>query len=1448
MAKRPMLCLLLVLVTVLLHAAPAGAMPDALRFQHITLEQGLSQSSVLCSVQDAQGFLWFGTYDGLNRYDGYEFKVYRDGDGLSGNVVRSLLVDKDGVLWVGTTGGGLNRYDRDADAFTHYKHDAGNPSSLSSNEVLALFQDSRGALWVGTSNGLDLLASDGGFLHHRYEEERKDSLLGISVFAITEDNKGRLWVGTDEGLNRLTPDGGSFVHYVHNDADPFSIAAGAVKCLYAEQGDILWVGIDKGGLNRLDVGTGAFTLFFPERWVLDIFKDSRGILWAGTEVGLARRVTKRDPLTGRNSEQFLLYSNNPFDSSSISQNDIYTLLEDRSGILWIGTYGKGLCKLDPRIQEFKLLRREPWNPDTLSGEDVNDVAEDRDGNLWVGTTYGGLNKVHLETLHVDVYKNDPLNPGSFPAVEIRDMCLDEDGSLWMGTSDAGVIHFFPDTGIWDCYAHKAGSPNSLNSNNVYSIYDDRKGSIWVGMSKSGLNRLNKKTGEVTHFTADPGNPSALSHKRVRTIMEWGGYMWLGTNNGLNRLDTKTLEFTHWEADENKPDALTNCRVTALLPGPTEKTLWVGTHNGLNLFNMESGTFQRFTKEQGYGFASGSIAAMLRDLDGRLWISTFRGLSRFDPRSGEVFNYTPADGLQGYEVLDNSCFRNSRGELFFGGYNGLTWFDPKRIMANPHVPPVVLTGVRVMNKPLETQRNLATLDFLHLSPDADFFSFTFAGLDFVSPKHNTYAYKLEGFDKDWVNIGVERSATYTNIDPGVYLFRARAANSDGVWNDAGLFLHLEIAPPFWGTLWFRGIALATGVALLWLFYTMRVRVIKRQHQRLEAQVNARKEELARTYGQLQGIMEHSPSAIALKDAHGRYFLANPRFGEFYGVPYKAVEGLTDYDILDPKNAAGCAVADQAVWQTHGAKIFEQRIGEQLYMVQRFALCGDKGEPYAICSIVTDITERSVVEDALKASEARYRTLIANFPEGFVGLYDQDLRVTLADGAEFAPLGLNKHAVQGKPIFELLPLEACGKLEYAFRAALNGVSSTIECHIKGRDFDVRTLPIMDEDDHVLSGMIVARNITMRNEAEKARMESEQLYRSIAQLSPDAIFVHGANGILFANRAAVHLLGVASQAQLVGRPMLSLVQEDQAQILRELFSLARESNSPTHLVEIQLTAGHGGVLHVEMATVPIMFMEKAALLTIGRDITEKKLLMAETMRSAQLASLGELAAGVAHEINNPINGIINFAELIRDDPKKRLTYEDLPERIIKEGERIATIVRTLLSFSKGQGEAPTIAAVDAVLEDALRLCKNQLERDGIKIQVRIAGDMPPFRGKPGELQQVFINLLSNARAAINQRFGTEKFGKLLEVDVDTTRWKDRTMVRIAFTDNGVGIEPAVMERMFEPFYSTKPRNEGTGLGLSICHGIIQDHEGRIYFQSEPGNGTKAVVEVPAWHASDM
>ncbi len=811
----------------------AGELP--LRFQHLSVEEGLSQSSALAMALDKEGFLWIGTYDGLNRYDGFEFKIYRTDPDMPGSLsdvnIRALLVDSQGTLWVGTKNGGLNRYDRATDSFTVYMENPDDPKALPGNQVRALFEDAQGQLWVGCYGGLARMdRKTGAFTVYKSVPEDPSSLINGDIRHISQDAGGDLWIGTDGGLSRLNPKTGECAR-IHIDSDENPLV---VQATFPENGKI-WIGTEASGLLRYDPASGKTESILPDRAVWSIYKDSAGEFWVGTNKGLARRMDRED-----GGFEFDIYRHNPLDTRSISNDDALTLLEDNSGILWIGTYADGLNKLNPRVRAFGLYAHKEGDARSLSGGEVSAISEDPEGLLWVGTRNNGLNRINRKTGEYVYFLNDPDDQDSLSQNEVTCILADSKGRIWVGTADNGLNLLDRETGKFRHFQNDPNDPETLSQDKIWWIHEGVDGYLWIGTSKAGLNRFDPVTGKCKRFQHDPDNPASISHDRVRHISEGSdGCLWIGTNAGLNRFDRKTETFTHWENDPNDPKSLSNNRVTPIFED-AEGYVWAGTDDGLNRFDPKTETFFRLTDKD--GLANDGIQGLLQDKEGALWMSTFKGISKYDPATGMIRNYSMRDGLQGVEFWMNAYFMSSSGEMFFGGLNGMNAFHPDRVRWNRHAPPVAFTGFRVMNAPYPGEKNVNAAKSVTLSYQDMVFSLSFAALDFSDPVRNRYAYKLEGFDADWILSADGHTATYTNLDPGKYVFRVKAANDDGVWNEEGAKLDVIITPPFWMTWWFRTLAGALILGLLFFAYRRRVASIEKQRRLLAGLVEVRTAEL------------------------------------------------------------------------------------------------------------------------------------------------------------------------------------------------------------------------------------------------------------------------------------------------------------------------------------------------------------------------------------------------------------------------------------------------------------------------------------------------------------------------------------------------------------------------------------------------------------------------------
>jgi two-component system sensor histidine kinase ChiS len=845
---------------------PAIGLGESLKFQRISVEHGLSHSTVTCILRDSRGFMWFGTSDGLNRYDGSGFKVYRhdpqDPDSLGSNPVTALAEDGAGMLWIGTHGGGLDRLDLKRDTFAHYRHNPGDIASLAHNVVQSLLVDRDGVLWIGTGNGLDRLDRETGqFVHYQNNPADPRSLSGPTIESTYQDREGMIWVGTNgSGLNRLDPTTGHITHFQHHPNDPYSLISNyLVQAIYEDRDGDLWIGTFEG-LDRLDRQTGRMAHYqhdpsdphsLSSNSIASLHLDPSGLLWVGT---LGGGLDILDPAAGH----FVHHRSAPRDPHSLSSNTVLSIHEDQMGILWIGTRGGGVNRVDPLAERFALFQNDPDDPNSLSNNVVWSILQDRQGNLWIGTLGGGLNRFDREANTWRQYRNDPADPNSLSNNNVGSLYEDSEGVLWIGTLGGGLDRFDREAERFTHFPSDPDDPHGLGNPFVYSILEDRGGRVWIATDEGvygGVHRIDPQTEQFTHFKHDPSDPRSMGSNWVRALHEDGsGVLWIGTANaGLNRFDPITQSFDRYRHDPNDPNSLSHDSVTAI-HADREGAIWLGTSGGgLNKLNPESETIVRYTVKD--GLPSDVIRGILEEDaapgdgpdagGGVLWISTNNGLSRFDPRTETFRNFDASDGLQGNEFLARASFRSSSGEMFFGGVNGFNVLYPDRVKDNPLVPPVILTSLRQNGEDVQLRTAVEHAEEIRFHWPDNSFEFEFAALSYVQPEKNQYAYRLEGFDRSWNDVGNRPYGKYTNLPGGTYTLRMKGSNNDGAWNEEGSSLVITIVPPFWATWWFRGIVLLVLVGIVVGGYRLRVRSIETRSRELERQVEERTAELSRT---------------------------------------------------------------------------------------------------------------------------------------------------------------------------------------------------------------------------------------------------------------------------------------------------------------------------------------------------------------------------------------------------------------------------------------------------------------------------------------------------------------------------------------------------------------------------------------------------------------------------
>jgi ligand-binding sensor domain-containing protein/two-component sensor histidine kinase len=780
-----------------------------LRFDHYTIRDGLSQSQPFALFQDSYGYLWIGTQDGLNRFDGNSFKVYKndpfDSTTLTHNWVWTVEEDQHGNIWIGTFQG-LCKYIRKEERFVQYYHNPQDAGSISGNRPNYILKDPKGRLWISSwGSGLNLYDPDTDtFKRFLSNPDDISTISDNAVRTLFCDSEGAIWVGTwNGGLNKVIEDekGISFLRY--NSKAEFGSDGGKRITTIAEDNEKnLWIGSYGAGVLKLDPSRSVFARVpdFQENDVNKIISDSKGNMWIGTNSGLR--------IYDERTRQSFFYQHDPTDPGSISSNTIYAITEDRTGIIWIA--GNGLDKYDPRKSFFETYRNKPNDQTSLGQNVVWSFCEDDQGYVWVGTESGPLNvfdpdqkifkriNVHddrgniAENIHQIVFHRGVLWLGSFKSGLIRyekktgkarfylnnhnsilgkvalisEVMMDDDETLWIGTNENGLIHYNPKTDSVKNYLHRADKPEGIGSNFLNTLYKDSRGNIWIGFWGGGMSMLDKSTGKFVNYRYDRKNKEGLSDQVVVSIRQ-----------------------------------------------QNDSIYWVCTNSGLNRLNIHTGKFKHFFQKD--GLANNVVYDMLQDSEGNYWISSDRGLNKFYTLSVRFKNFTEEDGLQSNEFNANAAMKSSRGDLYFGGVNGFNVFNPDNMRENTTPPLLIIESYTIHDKTFTPASSIS------LSHHENYLSFSYGALEFSSPGKIKYAYMLENFDKSWNEVGNKREAQYTNLDPGQYTFRVKAANPDGHWTVPGASINIIIHPPFWNTWWFRTLVVIVIGGIVYLLHRYRL---------------------------------------------------------------------------------------------------------------------------------------------------------------------------------------------------------------------------------------------------------------------------------------------------------------------------------------------------------------------------------------------------------------------------------------------------------------------------------------------------------------------------------------------------------------------------------------------------------------------------------------------------
>lgn len=830
-----------------------------LGFSHFDREAGLSQSNVTCILQDSRGFMWFGTRDGLNQYDGYQFTVYKndvtDSASLSNNFITGMMEDTKGNLWITTWGGGINRFDWARNRFTHYTHNKNDRKTISDNFVKSVTEDSRGNLWIATqSGGLNRFdRATGVFTAYVHKNDDPQSLSDNEVNYVLEDSEHRLWVGTGNGgLNLFDAAKNTFRAFRHNESVKTSLATDKVLYVFEDSQHRLWICTRGGGLDLFDYNTGLFSHYthnpsnknsLASNVVFTIAEENNRRLWVGTENG---GISVFDP----EKQSFTNYRHDDIDNASLTNNSIDCLYKDANGNMWVGTYSGGINLFSKNANTFTHYKHTS-DPQSLSNNQVLSLAEDSRNNLWVATDGGGLNLFDRKKGVFKHFLHSPSGKQSICGNYVLTIAEDSKGNIWAGTWGDGISLLDKTHTRFTHFKNNPADSFSLSGNNVYTITRDRDQDIWVGTYGEGLNAYDARTHHFLHYK-HTANPNSISSNNIQTLLaDREGLLWIGTyDNGLNCFNKKTRSFTRFLYDENR-NSVSNNTINCVLED-NRGDIWIGTADGLNRLEKKTNHFTHWRAKE--GLPNNMVFGIQEDTNGNLWLSTNKGISRFNPQTGKFKNFNVSEGLQSNEFKAHSSVRSRLGQIYFGGVNGFNEFVPDSIRDNGFDPPLVLTSFQVFNRevpiakdaqdPSPLKQSITETRQIRLPYSHSVISFSFASLNYTNPETKQYAYMLVGFDTAWNDIGSRRTATYTNLDPGNYVFKLKSLNGSGAWSSRVVTLQVTIVPPFWMAWWFRSLMMLMIIGAVIGFYLYRINTIKAQKNKLERLVAERTESLAK----------------------------------------------------------------------------------------------------------------------------------------------------------------------------------------------------------------------------------------------------------------------------------------------------------------------------------------------------------------------------------------------------------------------------------------------------------------------------------------------------------------------------------------------------------------------------------------------------------------------------
>ncbi len=841
-------------ILLLLTMLVSHAQFSELRFQHINTKNGLSNNIIRCITQDHLGYIWIGTEDGLNRFDGYSNKVFKkilgDTNSLADNMVYSIYRDLHNDIWIGTQTG-LCLYNENNDNFKTFILDRTQYHVNTANRVTRINEDTKGNLYIAAELGFiyKLNRKTGNF------EKDVHNFKSIRDFII--DRQGNFWLGGYDGLFRYNITTNEIKHWEYFDYKNKRYSVRDVNTIF-EEGDTIWVGTIKGRIFHILKSTFEISPFRynldSSYFIYDIFRSRKGILYFSTANGLY--------LYDKHNDRIISYQYQPFDQYGISGHGVTLTYEDMQGNIWLGTYqgGVDLAVSGKAFRNYNQFSR-GFSLDVLN---IRAVMEDSKGWLWLGSFDKGINVINPKTGEKMLFMPDEKNPFSLPFGTVFTIFEDSRKDIWIGTYLGYLQKYDPRTRSFLSYPFYPSKKEASEGRDIRSIIEDKEGNLWLIPHSHGMSMFNPRTGTFKHYRRDYSNlsNSIADDWAFQLLLDHEGFIWIATPSGLSKFNPKTEKFRNYYHNPDDSASLCNNYINIIFED-SNHNLWIGTSFGLDIFNRKNEKFRHFYVND--GLPSLQIKSILEHTPGELWISTGYGLSRMrylqDTVSGNITatfrNYNTSDNLQDNFFWERSAWKTKEGLLAFGCEKGLIMFNPDEISDNTVIPKVYITGLRLFNEPVKIgdydsllRQNIRLTSEIKFNRHQNYFTIEYVAINYVANENNQYAYMLEGFDKDWITVGNKREASYTNLDPGRYVFRVKASNNDGYWNEEGASLKITIKPAFIDTIWFKLIIICGIASLVLFFYYYRISIFKSQNIILEQNVEKRTEQLMKANIELE----------------------------------------------------------------------------------------------------------------------------------------------------------------------------------------------------------------------------------------------------------------------------------------------------------------------------------------------------------------------------------------------------------------------------------------------------------------------------------------------------------------------------------------------------------------------------------------------------------------------